>query len=249
MYSTAGMGTGLTPELSLELRIRWLEALVNGVKNDRTNLRAAGGDNEEEGSVKERSARRNPEGIGERGETIARKLGEIQAGLSEVIEQNETLKLFIKYYDSSNRRYLTPSFALNDLTDQSGNFEQPALSMMSPSEFEIYLKDIEPEIKQAERDLREIDSLEKRGVSAAGALGAHEELQPRLEALLAAHGQDAQKAAQLESRIILLLDRYTYKTDTLSELFVEWNDVLHGVEEKVKAMEKAKVERSKMGYE
>ena len=43
--------------------------------------------------------------------------------------------------------------------------------MMSPSEFEVYLKDMEPEIKQAERDLREIDALEKREVSGAGSLG------------------------------------------------------------------------------
>ena len=73
--------------------------------------------------------------------------------------------------DSSNSRYLTPAFGLTDPFIEQGLFEQNITSMMSPSEFEAYLKDIEPEIKQADRDLREIDALEKRGVSAAGNLG------------------------------------------------------------------------------
>jgi len=244
-----GIDPNIPPELSLELRVRWLEALVNGIKDNRRGRNAQNRDAGEEGAdeSEERRARINPEGIGERGETIARKLEEIQTRLGSIVEQNETMKLFLKHYDSSNARYLTPSFALND-PDQPNPAEPPTIAMMSPSEFEVYLKDMEPEIRQAERDLREIDALEKRGVSAAGNLGAHEDLQPCLEALLASHLQNARKAADLETRIISVMDKYTYKTDALSELFVEWHSVLLGVEEKVRSLEKEKAEKAKLGY-
>jgi hypothetical protein len=94
------MGSGITPELSLELRVRWIEALVNGVKNDRRNPRARTDDDEGE-DTRRRLERKNPEGIGERGETIARKLEEIQARLNSIVEQNETMKLFLKHCKSS----------------------------------------------------------------------------------------------------------------------------------------------------
>ena len=74
---------------------------------------------------------------------------------------------------------------------------------MSSEEVDALLVEMEPEIRAAERDLREIDLLEKRGVLAAGNLAGmytcfplynhrnsvgfpiteHESLRPRLEAL------------------------------------------------------------------
>ena len=52
---------------------------------------------------------------------------------------------------------------------------------MSSSELEAFLAEMEQDIKAADRDLREIELLEKKNVTAAGKLPEYETLQPRLE--------------------------------------------------------------------
>ena len=118
--------------------------------------------------------------------------------------------------DDQHADILNPSFAL------SGSTAPPNYSSMSSEELGALLAEMEPEIRAAGRDLREIELLEKRGVLGAGklagkafsccfriieftqqiltnALSDHESLHPRLEAL--------QK--ELEGQIASVLRRYT----------------------------------------
>lgn len=85
---------------------------------------------------------------------------------------------------------------------------------------------MEPDIRAADRDMREIEVLEKKGVTGAGKLpgsctpstGRHdynaprsteyEHLQPRLDTLLKAHHEDLLLAASLEKRIATLMERH-----------------------------------------
>lgn len=194
-----GLGGGMTNELALELRVRYLEAVIKGLKEDprlyleaktKTNGVKDGGGDEGDDSTDEKE---QLDGIGERGVTITRKIESIQERLDDLVGQNgnESLKSFLRHCtssphslflttstptnstdESSNAKYLTPQFALNDITSQPGTQAMDIGSLMSPSEFAVYIKDLAPDIRQAERDLREIDALEKRGVSAAGVLGS-----------------------------------------------------------------------------
>lgn len=61
---------------------------------------------------------------------------------------------------------LTPAFAL------SGSLPGPAPSYenMSPDELEAFLVEMEPDIRAADRDMREIEMLTKKGVTGAGKL-------------------------------------------------------------------------------
>lgn len=79
---------------------------------------------------------------------------------------------------------------------------------MSQSEFEALLTEMEPDIRAADRDLREISILESKGVTGAGKLADYKALEPRLDALTTAHREDLEKAAELERRIAVLMDRY-----------------------------------------
>lgn len=99
---------------------------------------------------------------------------------------------------------LTPAFALSGTLP----VHPPTYENMTPSELDAFLAEMEPDIRSAERDLREISALEGKGVTGAGKLGDYEALQPRLEALLNAHDEDLLAAADLERRIALLMDRY-----------------------------------------
>jgi hypothetical protein len=79
---------------------------------------------------------------------------------------------------------------------------------MSPAEMDALLAEMEPDILSADRDLREIAVLEKKGVAGAGRLAEYEALQPRLEALLESHAQDVVRANELEARIAGLIEKY-----------------------------------------
>lgn len=76
------------------------------------------------------------------------------------------------------------------------------------------MTEMEPDIRAADRDLREIELLEKKDILAAGKLSEYETLQPRLDALMKAHEEDLHKAADLEKRIADIMNRYATNVRT-----------------------------------
>lgn len=89
---------------------------------------------------------------------------------------------------------------------------------MSSSELEAFLTEMEQDIKAADRDLREIEMLEKKNVTAAGKLTDYEALKPRLEKLIQAHAEDLQLAASLEKRVAELMHHYATHVSRLSRV-------------------------------
>lgn len=84
---------------------------------------------------------------------------------------------------------------------------------------------MEPEIRAADSDMREIEALVKKGVTSSGKLAGmsiclsccsnqanayadYEALQPRLDALLKANAEDVELAASLERRIATLMQKH-----------------------------------------
>ncbi|KAI6164616.1 hypothetical protein EDD17DRAFT_1561535 [Pisolithus thermaeus] len=206
----------IDPVLSLELRIRWLEALLVGVRQD----------------LRERRGRDKLSDLKD-GETLIRLAENVQHRLNGVIESNDSLKRFMNQYDR-HAHLLTPTFTYSG-TSSGSNI--------------TIRKHMEPDIRAADRDMREIELLVQKDVLSAGKLSDHEVLQPRLQRLLAAQEEDLKLAASLEKRIANLVDRHATHVDALSELFVAWDDVLSGAESKVAQLERDKIEKQRLGYE
>ncbi|KAG6880705.1 hypothetical protein C0992_002935, partial [Termitomyces sp. T32_za158] len=59
--------------------------------------------------------------------------------------------------------FLSPAFALSDSASEGNT--------MSVAQLEALLTEMEPDIRAAERDMREIEMLESKGVTGAGKLG------------------------------------------------------------------------------
>jgi hypothetical protein len=217
----------IDPALSLELRLRWLEALLLGVRQDARD-------------------RKGKDKVPElkHGETLIRLAEDVQRRLDNVIQSNDGLQRFMSKYDL-HAHLLTAAFALSGVLPGPA----PTYENMSPEELETLLVEMEPEIRAADRDMREIEMLEQKGVTAAGKLADYETLQPRLDALLKAHQEDIRLAASLEKRIAALVDRHATHVDALSELFVAWDDVLTETENKVIKLERDREERQRLGYE
>ncbi|KAI0730948.1 hypothetical protein C8Q76DRAFT_766437 [Earliella scabrosa] len=215
----------ISPILSLELRLRWLETLLLGAKHDEHGAKPV----PKVDKLKD-------------GETLTRRAEDLQRRLDAVAQSNDALKRFMDRYEQY-AHMLTPAFAL------SGTLNPPTYENMSSTELDAFLTEMEPDIRAAERDLREISALEGKGVTGAGKLGDYEALQPRLEALLKAHDEDLRMAADLEKRIALLMDHYATNVDTLSELFVSWDETIRDAEDEVDTLEKDREEKRRLGYE
>ncbi|KAL4065863.1 hypothetical protein V8B97DRAFT_1914439 [Scleroderma yunnanense] len=219
----------IDPALSLELRIRWLEALLLGVRQD----------------ARERKGKDKLSDL-KAGETLVRLTENVQHRLNAVVESNDGLKKFMSQYDHYDH-LLTPAFAYSGTSS-------PALTPsndqnISPEELEALLAEMEPDIRAADRDMREIELLVQKGILGAGKLTDYEALQPRLQTLLAAQEEDRVLAASLEKRIAVLVNRHATHVDALSELFVAWDDILSDTESKIRKLERERMEKHKLGYE
>lgn len=67
--------------------------------------------------------------------------------------------------DDQHAPFLAPSFVLSNAVP-----DPPTYDKMSAEELDAYLTEMEPEIRTADRDMLEIEALEKRGVTGAGRL-------------------------------------------------------------------------------
>jgi hypothetical protein len=158
---------GIDPLVSLELRLRWIEALVLGSRYDPTSLK--GKERERRPDIKD-------------SETVCRSTEALSRKLQTVVDGNDGLKRFMSqcafksvfpisptdiHIDDQHAHLLTPAFALSGLLP-----EQPEYGSMSSQELEIFLADMEQDIRAAARDMAEIEDLEKKGVTEAGKLGS-----------------------------------------------------------------------------
>ncbi|KZV64449.1 hypothetical protein PENSPDRAFT_169575 [Peniophora sp. CONT] len=215
----------LDPAQALELRLKWLEAILFGVRSGA----------EGKGKFVEKA--------GAGGETLVRSTGELQKRMDEIIQAHDSLRRFVDHYQQHGH-LLTPAFALSGSLPST-----PAYEGMSAAELDAFLTELEPDVRAADRDMREIALLEEKGVTGAGKLPDYEPLQPRLDTLVEKYTGDAATAEELEGRVAALIQQYATQVDSLSELFVEWDEVLREAENRIASLERDKAERERLGYE
>ncbi|KAH9981573.1 hypothetical protein BJV74DRAFT_757851, partial [Russula compacta] len=218
----------LAPAQSLELRIRWLEAILYGAKHGESLI-----------GLRERKPELK------RGETLVGAAEHGQRRMNDIAGSYDVLRRFIGHYEQ-HAQYLTPAFALSGTLPM---ITPPEYKDMSPAELAALAAELEPDIRAADNDMREIDDLQQKGITGAGTLSDYETLQPRLEALLVRHKEDLDRAAALEKRVAGIVRQYAIQVDGLSELFVAWDETLRVAEERVGKLEKEREERSRRGYE
>lgn len=169
----------IDPVQSLELRLRWLEALLYGVKPEGSSRTHHPRGASASGPSQDR--RHGPK----TGETLVRSAEEVKRRMDSVVEGNDGLRRFVEHcalssilsegtpddspsclIDEQHGHLLTPSFALSGTLPTT----PPTYQNMSSTELEAFLAELEPDIRAADRDMREIEMCEKKGVTAAGKL-------------------------------------------------------------------------------
>jgi len=157
----------IDPLVALELRLRWLEAIIVGPKDRK-------------GKSREHQSTSSVSASLSQGETLVRLTEGVQRRLEKVMDGNDGVKRFVDKckcrirctiqhtLNSSDDRHahlLSPAFALSGLISEAPNYKQ-----LSVDEIDALLLEMEPDIRAADRDLQEIDELEKKGVTGPGKL-------------------------------------------------------------------------------
>ena len=183
----------------------------------------------------------------------------------------------LKWADDRHAHLLSPAFALSGLISEAPNYKQ-----LSVEEIDALLLEMEPDIRAADRDLQEINELEKKGVTGPGKLpgslflfidfliliqclgrlrsaGSSPHKGRRCAPRRHADGRVSGTTDINANATALNLCRYfiaacvtlsdTLQVDTLSELFVAWDDTLTEAEEKVTIIERDKAEKARLGLE
>ncbi|CAD6573329.1 MAG: hypothetical protein CYPHOPRED_005119 [Cyphobasidiales sp. Tagirdzhanova-0007] len=142
----------------------------------------------------------------------------------------EAVKRFLEGYDL-NAPLLVPQLTAST---------QMALSSsdLVPQAKAILILEAEQDIRNLERELREIDALEKRGVVSAGRLANYQPLKPRLLQLQEDLTAIASSYSSLEKRVESVLSSYDSYVNTVSQLFINWNDAITQAEKAVTMIER-----------
>jgi Cu+-exporting ATPase len=69
------------------------------------------------------------------------------------------------FLDDQHAHLLTPTFVLSGILS-----DPPTYDKMTPEEMTAFLTEMEPDIRAADRDMLEIDALERKGVLGSGKL-------------------------------------------------------------------------------
>ncbi|GAA5977000.1 hypothetical protein JCM11641_002222 [Rhodosporidiobolus odoratus] len=220
----------ITPQLSLTLRIRFLESLLisNPPRSPSPSVTSS------HVPLTRRVAR-----VQHQLDTaLATASGGASAGTASSSSSggsaSEAIRRFVQNYDLNSPLLSVAPLPLS--SPLCTGEEAPT----SPQAKVALILEAEQEVKFLERDLRELAVLDERGVVGAGKLGEHEALKADLTALRSRTTPTASSYAALESRTTTLLQTYNNYISTLSELFVSWNDILTEAEEAVTTLEKQK---------
>ncbi|SGY72659.1 BQ5605_C005g03194 [Microbotryum silenes-dioicae] len=250
-----------TPDLALDLRIRYLETLLTRPSTSTTAPISASNT-----------------------ASLSRRVSQLASSLDLVLEAGpgtDALRKFVancgygqcvKLHSSSRALtcyFATPADDLNEplLTVPPVPFHHPSSSSnhddLTPHSKVSLILEAEYEIRQLEWELRQIALLDDQGVVGAGELAQHQDLSTEL----ARTKQDVKPVAasyqDLEHKTHNILSRYndyvrpsahklqsrlqaehwstsTAQISTLSEVFVQWNDIVSEAEQEVTRIEKSR---------
>lgn len=166
--------------------------------------------------------------------SITRRADEATTAFRTVVETpgNEPIRRFVDGYEANAALLRTPL-----PTDGLPIGDEP---MPSNETKAIMVLEAEADLRSVEKDLRELEALDKRDLAGAGTLGAHESLQQSLQQLRAELPAVARSYSALEDRLTTVLEHYNAHISNVSELFISFNSVISQAEETVRRLERAK---------
>ena len=177
--------------------------------------------------------------------SIARRADDATASFRAAVTAHDPIRRFVDGYEL-NAPLLRPPLP-TDGHHAAGDEPAPAAEVKAALVLEA-----EADVRATERDLRELEALDKRGLAGAGTLAGHDALRPDLDKLRGELPGVVRSYAALEDRVTALLQRYgdhvrgrtalrlTAQVDAVSEIFIAWNALVSHAEDVATKLERAR---------
>ncbi|KAI8981853.1 hypothetical protein BDF20DRAFT_863600 [Mycotypha africana] len=149
--------------------------------------------------------------------TVPERLEALQKELNNVYRQNKPIKDFIRKYEAHSEK-------LNPVTS---TFMLERENLASDVKVELLLN-AQEDIEKFAKEVKQIKDLEY--VINGSDLAAVDTLEPKLAPLEMSHTDQVTELHRLTKQITDFMERYNGTVNTLSEIFISWDNILTGVE-------------------
>ncbi|WVQ66722.1 uncharacterized protein L199_004911 [Kwoniella botswanensis] len=229
-----------SPLLPLDIRLRTLEAQLFGVPP----------------SIVDQPSFIQGKAKGESSKSAIRQIQEAEEIFERLSSESEGIKRLLDGYDQYLPLLNPPSTTITTLTNdqeqdstESNKKERITESDLLPDAIKLTMVlEAYSDIKGAERDLREIDSLKNKDVQGSGNLEELLPLKPNLISSLKQTQNTSRELSKLKKELSTLLGRYSEFTSTTSDLFIDLHHQLQYLEDRVYKLERKKIKEIQERY-
>ncbi|UZJ52123.1 hypothetical protein CBS101457_001443 [Exobasidium rhododendri] len=167
-------------------------------------------------------------------ETLLLRSQNAQLQFLQSIERHKPIVQFVNEY-KENQAYLQPAGLVSedDKRENGGDVEQSrtldggeGVPLLSTQSIISLLLESEADIRQLSRDLRRCSDFHERGIAGAGKLADHMALLPRLDRLASETDAASKQRMMTEERAMQLMEQYSAQVDVISNLFIQWDQIL-----------------------
>ncbi|KAG1039868.1 hypothetical protein G6F37_011654 [Rhizopus arrhizus] len=160
-------------------------------------------------------------------EVIIKRMELLRKELSSIYQNNKSIKYFIEKYDTHSK-LLNPNTSTYSL-------ERELLSTDVKTELLLAAQD---DLKKFAQEVKQVKSLEH--VVSGTELEVVDKLKPQLSSMDVIHVNQTKQLNQLTKEISDLMERYNKTVNTVSEIFIAWDNILTSMETHLTTLEHQK---------
>ncbi|KAG1461219.1 hypothetical protein G6F46_004115 [Rhizopus delemar] len=160
-------------------------------------------------------------------EVIIKRMELLRKELSSIYQNNKSIKYFIEKYDTHSK-LLNPNTSTYSL-------ERELLSTDVKIELLLAAQD---DLKKFAQEVKQVKSLEH--VVSGTELEVVDKLKPQLSSMDVIHVNQTKQLNQLTKEISDLMERYNKTVNTVSEIFIAWDNILTSMETHLTTLEHQK---------
>ncbi|KAL1920460.1 uncharacterized protein VTP21DRAFT_837 [Calcarisporiella thermophila] len=164
-------------------------------------------------------------------EPLLQRVLALQQELNRVLRDRMSLQGFLDRYEE-NARILS-----------TGSTLRLEKQLLSPQAKARIIIETSEDLKQFVSELKQIKSLE--GMASGEPYKGLDALKPKLQPLEEKHREQMVEIAELSQKVSGLLDQYNEYVNTLSEIFLSWDNMLSSMETMVTRLERERASQGK----
>ncbi|KAI9281068.1 hypothetical protein BY458DRAFT_263513 [Sporodiniella umbellata] len=157
-------------------------------------------------------------------DAVIKRMEKLKKELGSIYQNNKPIRYFIEKYDTHSK-LLNPNTSTYSL-------ERELLSSDVKSELLLAAQD---DLKKFAHEVKQVKSLEH--VVSGTEFDVMDGLKPKLATMDVAHMNQTKNLNQLTKQVSDLMERYNKTVNTVSEIFIAWDNILTSMETHITSLE------------